>query len=731
MKYKKHNAFRRGLTLLLVFALLVPLSVVPVKAEDGESSQTDTYFYESLANLIAEQDSSNYVGLMQLVINSKILSIDGEEILMDAAPVLTEEKRTMLPIRPVAEALGCDVYFDSSTRSAVVVSPFDVEIRCPIGEKYITVNGETIALDVASYIENGRTYLPVRAVGEALNLTVDWNSEIQGVDLTAPWQTSRIIVQWDELDPKKLSSSGSITAIHDGNGMWVVQYDNPAEAYSAAEALTAQGITVGPDLYVPPVTDDTVDGEAVVSALDAEFSSQAVSWGVDSCNFSSYINQYSEVMSKYSSVVAVVDTGVDASHSFLQGKVLTGYDFVDGDSNASDGHYHGTHVAATIIDCTSGAPVQILPIRVLDSNGAGYSSTIVSGIKYAADQGADVINLSLGGTRTLSSALDDAVNYALNKGASVVIAAGNESMNTALCCPAHITTDGTIVVSAGDSSKTKASFSNYGDSVDVMAPGVKIEAAVPGNTYKSLSGTSMATPHVAAAVALIDLATEKTYTVAQLESAIRTATTYGTWTDQYQGCGFLDMSKAPGNAVSAPTPNLQSYEFSVSSLSLRTGGTADVQVYAVYSDGSTQDVTSSAGLTSSDSSVVTVSSDGTVTAQASGTATISTSLTDGPAPITVTVEDQTPVSYQFNTSSLTLKIGETADFKLYAVYEDGSREDVTSTSFIYLSNMFVVEVSSGTVTAKRTGTVQLRVLSLRVLLGSASVEPLTVTVTDN
>lgn len=211
------------------------------------------------------------------------------------------------------------------------------------------------------------------------------------------------------------------------------------------------------------------------------------------------------------SVVAVVDTGVDLDHREFSGRIVQGYDFVSNDSFADDGNGHGTHVAGTIAGANDGFGVtgvaynaQIMPIRVLDNNGSGYTSDVIEGIRYAADNGANVINLSLGGGGH-SQAMDDAIAYATSLGSVVVMAAGNSGGSSPDYPAAHAINYG-LAVGAVDQSGNMANFSNLAGDVVldyVTAPGVNIYSSTPGNNYDSFNGTSMATPHVAGAAALL------------------------------------------------------------------------------------------------------------------------------------------------------------------------------------------------------------------------------------
>ncbi|WP_128894380.1 S8 family serine peptidase [Longirhabdus pacifica] len=206
-------------------------------------------------------------------------------------------------------------------------------------------------------------------------------------------------------------------------------------------------------------------------------------------------------------LVAVIDTGVQDDHPDLIGKVVPGYDFIDNDNDPYDEQGHGTHVSGTVAALTNNgigvagtAPnAKILSVRVLNSSGSGSNLGVSQGIVYAADNGADIINLSLGGSSP-SSAVEDAVNYAWNKGVVVVAAAGN-TPSTRPSYPAYY--EKSIAVAATDANDQIAYFSTYGDWVDVAAPGVNVISTQLGGGYVSYSGTSMATPHTAGVAALL------------------------------------------------------------------------------------------------------------------------------------------------------------------------------------------------------------------------------------
>ncbi len=253
--------------------------------------------------------------------------------------------------------------------------------------------------------------------------------------------------------------------------------------------------------------------------------------------------------------VAVIDTGVDASHPDLAGQVLPGFDETTQTAGTSiDPNGHGTHVSGTIAALTgngdgvaSVAPnAKILPIRVLDANGSGYMSDTANGIIYAADHGANVINMSLGATSQVA-AVSNAISYARSKGVVVVAAAGNSrASGSPTSYPGADA--GVIAVAATDSTDTVAYYSNAGSYVDVAAPGSSILSTYPtakGNSYAILSGTSMASPHVAAVAALLK-SYSSTLTPDQVEQALESsATDLGTpGRDNDYGYGRIDALAA-------------------------------------------------------------------------------------------------------------------------------------------------------------------------------------------
>lgn len=296
-----------------------------------------------------------------------------------------------------------------------------------------------------------------------------------------------------------------------------------------------------------------------------------------------------DVMKSANIVVAVIDTGVSFTHPDLQGIFVTGKDFVDGDNNPTDPAQdvsHGTHCIGTIAAVTNnslgvagvnwgGYGIKIMPIRVLGADGSGTLDNVAAGIRWAVDNGAKIVSMSLGGSG--AQVLMDAVKYAYSKNVTLVCAAGNENRSSLSYPAAYVET---IAVGATRYDNKRAPYSNYNYTryydpykgtyvthyLDVVAPGgdtsvdqngdgyadgVLSTTWTPtyGNTYMFLQGTSMATPHVSALAAMLYA---KGYTTPEAirSRLIKTAYkipgyTYNTsgW-NKYVGYGLVDAYKA-------------------------------------------------------------------------------------------------------------------------------------------------------------------------------------------
>ncbi len=293
---------------------------------------------------------------------------------------------------------------------------------------------------------------------------------------------------------------------------------------------------------------------ALGSPNDTSFGSQ---WGMTKINVISAW-PFGEGDSDF--IVAIVDTGIDLDHPDFSctvsngaDKLTSGWNFVSGNSNPDDDNSHGSHVAGIIGACTNNgigvagtAPnVRLMPVKVLDSGGSGTYADVAAGIRHAADNGAKVINLSLGGSGN-SSTMQEAVDYAVGKGVLVIAAAGNYAhQGNPTFYPAAY--DNTMAVGATDSNDSWAYFSEHHAYVDVTAPGVSIYSTWSNGGYGYKNGTSMATPYVAGVAALV-WSLDSTLTQEQVRQIIQgTSDDLGaSGKDDYYGYGRVNAYQAQG-----------------------------------------------------------------------------------------------------------------------------------------------------------------------------------------
>jgi len=285
--------------------------------------------------------------------------------------------------------------------------------------------------------------------------------------------------------------------------------------------------------------------------------------------------------------VAVVDTGIRKGSDLENTCFLQGYDYVENDSDPTDDNGHGTHVAGTLAQSTNNSlgvagvafSSCLMPVKVLDSQGSGTYAWVANGIYYAVDHGAKVINLSLGGSFS-DNTLKEAVKYAYEKGVTVVAACGNENKSTCLYPASY--DDYVIAVGATQYDEKKAPYSNYGPSLDLVAPGGNLNVDQNKDGYGDgilqqtfeikngevkwgyyfFQGTSMATPHVSGVAALL-ISAGKANSPDQVRTILQsTAEDKGTpGKDDIYGWGLVDAASALGitptpTFTPTPTPTL-------------------------------------------------------------------------------------------------------------------------------------------------------------------------------
>ncbi|MGE8244444.1 MAG: S8 family peptidase [Stenotrophomonas maltophilia] len=341
--------------------------------------------------------------------------------------------------------------------------------------------------------------------------------------------------------------------------------------------------------------------QATLVPNDTRFSEQ---WGFGTSNASINVRPAWDKATGTGVVVAVIDTGI-TNHPDLNANILPGYDFIsdaamarDGggrDNNpndegdwyaanecgsgipASNSSWHGTHVAGTIAAVTNNSTgvagtafnAKVVPVRVLGKCG-GYTSDIADAIVWASGgtvsgvpanaNPAEVINMSLGGGGSCSTTYQTAINGAISRGTTVVVAAGNSNTNVSSSVPANCAN--VIAVAATTSAGARASFSNYGPGIDISAPGQAILSTlnsgttVPGSaSYASYNGTSMAAPHVAGVVALVQSVAPTALSPASIESLLKsTARPLPGACSGGCGAGIVDADAAVTAALNGTGP---------------------------------------------------------------------------------------------------------------------------------------------------------------------------------
>lgn len=314
--------------------------------------------------------------------------------------------------------------------------------------------------------------VPIRSVAEVLGYTVEWQHESKATVITG-YQHTIILDAVGQviLDRGSVSNSEVLCQILEGNLLVEAYFFQKYCACDVIWDIIQQKVTI------------------------AGFSPAARAVGLDQMN--DYLAQTGRA--ENGMIVAIIDTGVDCTHPYLRNRIVLPYDFTTQQTLVTDEAGHGTHVAGIIANCTPES-VKIMPLKV-STNSSDSVGQITAAIQYAVQNNAKVVNISLVAPAEGSQELTNAVDAAFDAGCVVVAAAGNEHDDTQYYSPAG--TKNAIVVTGVDNQNQILSDSNYGDTVTVSAPGLNIVSTLSGGGYDQKRGSSVATPFVSSAVAML------------------------------------------------------------------------------------------------------------------------------------------------------------------------------------------------------------------------------------
>ncbi|UGY94240.1 S8 family peptidase [Streptomyces gobiensis] len=371
-----------------------------------------------------------------------------------------------------------------------------------------------LAISAAAAVTAGATLLTLPAGASPAESPAE--GTIYGADATDAVKGSYIVLLKDGKDGVQAASDGKGLAKKYG-GEVKKTYKSAVNGFSASSLSETEAKRLAAD----PAVDKVVQNQRF--SIDAT-QENPPSWGLDRIDQEetkgndayTYTDSAGEGVTAY-----VIDTGVRISHSDFEGRAEYGFDAVDGDEEADDGNGHGTHVAGTIAGAEHGVAkkARVVAVRVLDDDGSGTTEGVIAGIDWVTENadGSSVANMSLGGGA--DEALDAAVRKSIEAGITYGVAAGNESTDAGQGSPARIKE--AITVASSTDTDEQSDFSNYGGVIDLYAPGSDITSTWIGDdkATKTISGTSMAAPHVAGA-AVLYLAENPGAAPADVESAL-------------------------------------------------------------------------------------------------------------------------------------------------------------------------------------------------------------------
>jgi serine protease len=387
---------------------------------------------------------------------------------------------------------------------------------------------------------------------------------------------NQYIVVFDDLQVARTQVAGQAEALARQHGGRILHvYENGLRGFAASMSATAAAaIARNPRIRY-------VEQDSVMTIVASQ---PNATWGLDRIDQRDFpLNQtYNYDTNAVNVDVYIIDTGIRGSHVEFGGRVTNGYTAIADDNGTNDCNGHGTHVAATVGGAIYGVAksVELHPVRVLGCNGSGSTAGVIAGVDWVANNHATpaVANMSLGGGA--STALDDAVRAAIASGVTFAIAAGNSNANACNSSPARV--EQALTVGSTTNTDARSSFSNFGVCLDLFAPGSSITSAwnTSDTATNTISGTSMATPHVAGVAALY-LATNPSASPSAVRTALVNNATPAKVTGAGSGSPNLLVYSRFGAAPPTDLPPAAAFTSSCSGLTCNFDGSGSTDDFGI------------------------------------------------------------------------------------------------------------------------------------------------------
>ncbi|MDD6483610.1 MAG: stalk domain-containing protein [Clostridiales bacterium] len=742
----------KAMGVLLCAVLTAPGLALPASAARNTSD-----YAAALYNMVKANTPENTVESIVMQIGNTNMTVNGEtqKISNEAgdenlAPTVNDDDRTLLPIRAVTEIMGAEVgWKEENGVETVSISQDNTDIEMQINSDIINVNGESVAMDTAAEKINGRTMVPVRAVLENLGCSVNWNQQSKEITITKPYQTKRLMVKSSGRDLRdSLNYYTSEENILENDGLYIVQFDknvSDLEVKNYCEEINNLG---GVEYAEPDLIAISASNEGAGSDMIDK----------DRIHLREYIRS--------KNILGSIKIGVIEANGFGLSPVKNKFVI---ENDLTDNQGHGANVTGIIEGMLEDIDYCIY------AYSASCASLLDQRIDDAVKAGCKVLNLSMyvkadDDIETLKETVDKVKDKCL-----IVAAAGNDGNLVTMKTGNNDTSyypaawsrqcDNIITVANVDEQDRPCkegngydNTTNYGREIDISAPGTEITAR-----GIELTGTSQSTPHVSAAAAVLMLENGNVspgYIKNKLKTDyVRTPAGFDTYN---YGTGILDMFPqrintetpetvppsetpvtpspitpppiTPSPVTPAPQSSIVAYKWGESSIRLNVGESRDIKLYAMYSDGTEADVTDTKRY-SSTGQAITISGS-TIKAVSAGTAYVNigamSASVSAPRAIEVIVvgtPEQIPTltGYEWSSNSVDIEVGESKSIKLYAVYSDGSKDDVTRDSRLSSRDTGVAVISGTTVTGISPGTTYIQ-SNTAVSASAKSPKPITVTV---